>query len=113
MGSWGGAVCIARRSMLNAGVFVNRAQKMIKEVPQWAELMKGGDLKKLLSAPAFQFKGTGWYVTDYADKGKGKGGRDKGEGKDSGESKTKDSAKSESKDSAKPTGGKAEKASSD
>jgi putative FmdB family regulatory protein len=26
----------------------------------------GGAVEKLLSAPAFQFKGTGWYVTDYA-----------------------------------------------
>ena len=29
----------------------------------------GGTLRKLISAPAFQLKGTGWYVTDY-----GKGG---------------------------------------
>jgi len=29
----------------------------------------GGDLKKLFSAPAVQFKGSGWYVTDYAGKG--------------------------------------------
>lgn len=29
----------------------------------------GGGMKRLLSAPAFQFKGTGWYVTDYAKKG--------------------------------------------
>lgn len=29
----------------------------------------GGKLKKLISAPAIQFKGTGWYVTDYARKG--------------------------------------------
>jgi len=28
----------------------------------------GGAMKRLLSAPAFQFKGTGWYVTDYAKK---------------------------------------------
>ncbi len=28
----------------------------------------GGELRKLLSAPAIQFKGTGWYVTDYARK---------------------------------------------
>lgn len=28
----------------------------------------GGDLTRLLSAPAIQFKGTGWYVTDYARK---------------------------------------------
>ncbi|MGH9480875.1 MAG: FmdB family zinc ribbon protein [Terriglobales bacterium] len=26
----------------------------------------GGPLEKLLSASAFQFKGSGWYVTDYA-----------------------------------------------
>lgn len=28
----------------------------------------GQPLKKLISAPAFQFKGSGWYVTDYARK---------------------------------------------
>ncbi len=27
-----------------------------------------GELVRLLSAPAIQFKGTGWYVTDYAKK---------------------------------------------
>ena len=26
----------------------------------------GGRLKKAISAPAIQFKGSGWYVTDYA-----------------------------------------------
>jgi putative FmdB family regulatory protein len=26
----------------------------------------GGELKKMASAPAIQFKGSGWYVTDYA-----------------------------------------------
>lgn len=29
-----------------------------------------GAVDKLLSPPALQFKGTGWYVTDYASKGK-------------------------------------------
>ena len=29
----------------------------------------GGEGKRLLSAPAVHFKGTGWYVTDYARKG--------------------------------------------
>jgi putative FmdB family regulatory protein len=29
----------------------------------------GGRLRKKVSAPAFQFKGSGWYVTDYARKG--------------------------------------------
>jgi putative FmdB family regulatory protein len=30
----------------------------------------GGKLTKLISAAGFQFKGTGWYVTDYARKSK-------------------------------------------
>jgi putative FmdB family regulatory protein len=30
-----------------------------------------GKLRKLLSAPAFQFKGSGWYLTDYARKSGG------------------------------------------
>jgi len=28
----------------------------------------GGPVRKLLSSPAIQFKGTGWYITDYARK---------------------------------------------
>ena len=28
----------------------------------------GGRVNKLLSSPAIQFKGTGWYITDYAKK---------------------------------------------
>lgn len=31
----------------------------------------GGEMQRLLSAPAFQFKGSGWYVTDYASKSGG------------------------------------------
>ena len=26
----------------------------------------GGPVKKIISAPAIQFKGSGWYITDYA-----------------------------------------------
>lgn len=51
----------------------------------------GGDLKKLISAPAFQFKGDGWYVTDYARKkegGKGGGKSDSGSEKSSGSKDT-------------------------
>lgn len=29
----------------------------------------GGDVERLISAPALQFKGTGWYVTDYGRNG--------------------------------------------
>jgi putative FmdB family regulatory protein len=34
----------------------------------------GGVVKKLLSSPAIQFKGTGWYITDYAKSGKSESG---------------------------------------
>jgi putative FmdB family regulatory protein len=34
----------------------------------------GGELEKQLSAPAVQFKGSGWYVTDYAHKSPGTSG---------------------------------------
>jgi putative FmdB family regulatory protein len=61
-----------------------------------------GPVVKLLSSPAIQFKGSGWYITDYARKGKDGGdegkketGKDKKEGTDAGakstESPTKDS----------------------
>jgi putative FmdB family regulatory protein len=38
----------------------------------------GGPVEKLLSAPAIQFKGTGWYITDYARKGDGAGAKKDG-----------------------------------
>ena len=41
----------------------------------------GGEVQKLLSAPAIQFKGTGWYITDYARKSGGKESGKGGEGK--------------------------------
>jgi len=36
----------------------------------------GGELEQLLSAPAVQFKGAGWYVTDYARKGSSSAAKD-------------------------------------
>jgi len=69
----------------------------------------GGPLRKLLSAPAFQFKGSGWYVTDYARKSGG-GTAAKGEGasgaasagsKEGGGSESKGESKSESKGESK------------
>ena len=35
----------------------------------------GGKIQRLPSAPAIQFKGTGWYVTDYAKKSGGEGSK--------------------------------------
>ena len=42
----------------------------------------GGEVQKMLSAPAIQFKGTGWYITGYARKGGG--GEKKAGGKETG-----------------------------
>ena len=41
----------------------------------------GGKVEQLLSAPAVQFKGSGWYVTDYARKPAAGDGAHKGEKK--------------------------------
>ncbi len=50
----------------------------------------GGELEQLISAPAVQFKGSGWYVTDYArNSSKGKGGN--GSAASSSEGKSEDS----------------------
>lgn len=38
----------------------------------------GGTVRKLIASPAFQFKGTGWYVTDYAKKDDGRPKTDDG-----------------------------------
>lgn len=49
----------------------------------------GGPVEQLLSAPAVQFKGSGWYVTDYARKGAG--ASESGENaKDGGSAKSQD-----------------------
>lgn len=42
----------------------------------------GGTLTKLISAAGFQFKGTGWYVTDYARKGADKESKETKDSKD-------------------------------
>ena len=62
----------------------------------------GGRLEKQFSAPAIQFKGTGWYVTDYAGK-KAEGKKESKEEKATA-SETKaagDKATSQDKDSSK------------
>lgn len=76
---------------------------LVKKCPEC-----GGAVEQLLSAPAVQFKGSGWYVTDYARKSgagtsseaksseasDGAGSAAKAEGGDSkGESKVKPEAK--------------------
>ena len=41
----------------------------------------GGHVHKLQSAPAFQFKGSGWYVTDYAKKEQPAAAKNEGDSK--------------------------------
>jgi putative FmdB family regulatory protein len=53
----------------------------------------GGRLEKQWSQTGFQFKGSGWYVTDYARKGADK----KGEGASEATSETKSDSKSDTK----------------
>jgi putative FmdB family regulatory protein len=71
----------------------------------------GAEVQKLLSAPAIQFKGTGWYITDYARKD-GKSGTGESSKGPSGKS---DGAKSEGgkSEGAKSEGGKSEGAKSE
>jgi len=67
----------------------------------------GGELERLISTSVFQFKGTGWYVTDYP---KGSNGKDQptppapketAKGKDKTESKPASSSSSSSEPAAK------------
>ena len=62
----------------------------------------GGTVKKLLSSPAFQFKGTGWYITDYA--------RKSSNGSSPGSNTTSDSADKSEKSEKSEKADKAEKA---
>ena len=45
-------------------------QKFSDPTPDACAKCGKGPVHRLQSSPAIQFKGTGWYVTDYAQKGK-------------------------------------------
>jgi putative FmdB family regulatory protein len=73
------------------------SDRPIKKCPEC-----GGPVEKVMHAPAVQFKGTGWYVTDYAGKGdkSEKSKAESGSSSDKKESSGKeDGAKSKDKDS--------------
>jgi putative FmdB family regulatory protein len=74
----------------------------IKDAPLKVCPHCGGKLKKAISAPAIQFKGSGFYITDYA-RGSSSGGESGG--KSSGERSESKSEKSEKTEKA----GKSEK----
>src|SRR4051794_29525991 len=60
----------------------------------------GGAVEKLISRSAVQFKGTGWYATDYAKKSDGGGSS----AKSSGEGSSADSATSKDAKASEPSG---------
>jgi putative FmdB family regulatory protein len=45
-------------------------QKFSDPPPDACEKCGNGPVHRQLSSPAIQFKGSGWYITDYAQKGK-------------------------------------------
>jgi putative FmdB family regulatory protein len=58
----------------------------------------GGPVHKLLSSPAIQFKGSGWYITDYARKSGGDAAKAEGAEKPA-DAKPAEAAKTSSGDS--------------
>lgn len=75
---------------LQCGKRTELLQRM-DEAPMAACPHCGGEVRKLISAPAFQFKGSGFYKTDYVDKKSG-----------SGSSESKSESKPETKSESKP-----------
>ena len=66
---------------------------MVKKCPEC-----GGKVEQMISAPAVQFKGSGWYVTDYAKKvSPAAKGDSKSESSDGKGDSNKDSGKKETK----------------
>ncbi len=62
------------------------SDKQLRKCPEC-----GGIIEQVISAPAVQFKGSGWYVTDYAKKGSGAAGSSASSSEgDSGKKETKD-----------------------
>jgi putative FmdB family regulatory protein len=73
------------------------SDKMVKKCPEC-----GGQVEQMISAPAVQFKGSGWYVTDYAKKPSSAGSSSGDPSKDKKDDKPKSdgaSKESSSKDS--------------
>jgi putative FmdB family regulatory protein len=62
----------------------------------------GGPVERLISPPALQFKGSGWYVTDYARRNAGTGANGKESKPEAAKTESKTESKSESKAENKP-----------
>jgi putative FmdB family regulatory protein len=60
------------------------SDRMVKKCPEC-----GGAVEQVISAPAVQFKGSGWYVTDYAKKSSSAGSSGESGSKDKRDEKSK------------------------
>ncbi len=89
---------------------VKFSDKPIKKSPYC-----GGAVEQVLSAPAVQFKGSGWYVTDYAKKSSASSDSPKSDSTGKSEAKpgAKTESKAEAKTESKPAAHKEEKPRSD
>jgi putative FmdB family regulatory protein len=74
--------------------------RMVKKCPEC-----GGPVEQMISAPAVQFKGSGWYVTDYGGKAQPSSGSDGG-GKDSAKDEKSKSETASKSDSSKESSAK-------
>ena len=79
------------------------SDKMVKKCPEC-----GGQVEQMISAPAVQFKGSGWYVTDYAKKSHAPSSSSESGNKDSKDSK--DSKKDDKKPGSSSKEGSSKKA---
>ena len=73
----------------------------------------GGLVERLISAPALQFKGTGWYVTDYAGKSGNGSHKSESESKSSSDGAGKTESKSSESKSAESKAAESKPAASD
>ncbi len=80
-----------------------RIQKFSDPDPKKCPQCGAGKLERLLHAPAVQFKGSGWYVTDYGRKSAPSGKSQEQKPAESSASKSEEKPKSES---AKPSADK-------
>ena len=77
-------------------------QKFADPPAETCKVCGSGPVRKLVSSPAFQFKGSGWYVTDYARKGESEGSKKESAAKDSGSDKPSSDKSTPDKTSDKP-----------
>jgi len=73
-----------------------RIQRFSDELVTVCPSCGSGPVVKLLSSPAIQFKGSGWYITDYAKKSSSDSGSSGADKKDKKDKKAETSDKSDS-----------------